>query len=191
MFKKKLSSLKSRVRTLAWSFFEIGQTLVISLAVVLIIRAFLVQPFLVSGSSMEPSFYDGNYLLVDEFSYHFREPARGEVVVFKYPGNPRSFYIKRVIGLPGEKLVINKGVVTIYKDKENIPIKESYIMPIWTFDHLEVQLKNDEYFVMGDNRNFSFDSRSWGPLKKDHLIGIVRLRLWPIDKVMAFTAPRY
>ena len=191
MLKKSLKNLKPRVKTLAWSFFEIGETLVISLAAVLIVRAFIIQPFLVSGSSMEPNFYNGDYLLIDEVTYHLREPKRGEVIVFRYPGNPRSYYIKRILGLPGEEIVIDKGIIAIYKDKKRLAIKENYIMPTWTFGHFETQLKDDEYFVMGDNRNFSFDSRSWGPLKNKAVIGLVRFRLWPITKAMAFSAPQY
>lgn len=191
MIKKSLKNLKPRVKTLAWSFFEIGETLVISLATVLIVRAFIAQPFLVSGGSMEPIFWNGDYLLIDEVTYRLREPSRGEVVVFRYPGNPRSYYIKRIIGLPSEEIVIDKGVISVYKDKERTVIKENYVTPTWTFGHFETELKDNEYFVMGDNRNFSFDSRSWGPLQKEALIGVVRFRLWPINKVMAFTAPNY
>ncbi len=97
----------------AWSLFEVFETFIIALVAVFVVRAFIAQPFLVSGSSMEPNFYDGDYLLVDELTYRFREPVRGEVVVFRYPGDERSYYIKRVIGLPGEDVRIEKGKVTV------------------------------------------------------------------------------
>ena len=183
---------KAIVRGIAWSFFEIVETLAISLAAVFLVRTFIAQPFLVSCSSMQPSFYDGNYLLVDEVTYRLRNPERGEVAVFKYPGNHRSFYIKRVIGLPGETVEIRSGKVRVKKEgEEKKIIEEEYITPAWTSGSMELELGEGEYFVMGDNRNFSFDSRSWGPVKKSELIGMVRLRLWPVNKVMAFTAPAY
>jgi len=190
--KEKTPTKKTQVlRNVAWSFFEVVETLVISLVAVFLVRAFIAQPFLVSGSSMEPNFYNGNYLLVDELSYRFREPERGEVVVFKYPKNHKSFYIKRIIGLPGETIEISRGEVSIKKGEEELRLGEEYIAPAWTSGNTEVALGEGEYFVMGDNRNFSFDSRSWGSLESDEIVGIVRLRLWPINEVMAFEKPTY
>lgn len=182
---------RTRVRALALSLFEVGETVIIALVAVLIIRSFIAKPFLVSGSSMEPSFYNGDYLLIDEFSYRFSEPERGDIIVFKYPGNPKTFYIKRIIGLPGEEVVINKGIVAVVKDKVRTQIKEDYVTPAWTFGNSRTKLNESEYFVMGDNRNFSYDSRSWGAVPEKNIIGIVRLRLWPVNKVMAFFTPSY
>lgn len=174
------------------SVLEILETLVISLAIVLVVRTFIAQPFLVSGSSMEPNFKHGDYLLIDELSYRFRDPERGEVIVFKYPRNHRSHYIKRIVGLPGETILISSGKVIIQKGEEDAKrIKEEYATPSSTFGNTEVELGPDEYFVMGDNRNFSFDSRNWGPLKRSRVTGIVRLRLWPVNEVLAFSTPTY
>lgn len=173
------------------SFFEVIETVAIAVAAVFLIRTFVAQPFLVSGSSMEPSFHNSNYLLVDELTYRFREPERGEVVVFKYPGNHKSYYIKRIIGLPGEKLVIIDSQVSVYGGGGKLSLKENYTVPGGTSGRFETTLDQNQYFVMGDNRNFSFDSRSWGPLKRSEIIGLARFRLWPINEVAAFSAPNY
>ncbi len=171
--------------------FEIFETVIVAIVAVTLVRAFVVQPFVVSGASMEPTFFNGNYLLVDELTYMFREPERGEVIVFRYPGDPKSFYIKRIIGLPGERIVVEKGSVSAYRGEEEIELEESYLGGRVTQGSFEVVLGEEEFFVMGDNRNFSFDSRNWGPLNRDDVIGVVRVRLWPINEVQAFSAPAY
>ncbi|MDP3725481.1 MAG: signal peptidase I [Nanoarchaeota archaeon] len=181
----------SVLKNVAWSFFEIVETLVISLVAVFLVRSFIAQPFLVSGSSMEPGFTDRNYLLVDEVSYRFRNPERGEVIVFRYPKNRQAFYIKRIIGLPGETISIERGDVKITSPAGEEVLEEVYIQPAWTSGSVNETLKEGEYFVMGDNRNFSFDSRSWGSVQRDEIIGVVRFRLWPVNQVMAFTKPVY
>lgn len=176
------------------SFKEIAEVVVISLFTVFIIRTYLMQPFLVSGASMEPNFQNGNYLLIDELSYRFREPKRGEVVVFRYPGDERTFYIKRIIGLPGERVVVRDGIVTIF-NKENesgAPIGENYLpSDLKTSGHVDTTLDSDDYFVMGDNRYYSFDSRNWGAVSRDEIVGLARLRLLPISEAKAFEAPQY
>lgn len=175
-----------------WSFFEAVETIAVALIAVFLVRTFIAQPFLVSGASMEPNFRDGNYLLVDEVTYRFREPERGEVVVFRYPGDHKSYYIKRIIGLPSERIVLGDGGVTVYAASgEKKILGEDYVNRVFPYQPLDRVLNAEEYFVMGDNRNFSFDSRSWGSLKRSEIIGIARLRLWPINKVMAFSAPAY
>ncbi|MEK7574111.1 MAG: signal peptidase I [Patescibacteria group bacterium] len=175
-----------------WSALEILETIVISFLAVFIIRTFLFQPFLVSGASMEPNFSSGDYLLVDEISYRFREPQRGEVVVFEPPLGG-SFFIKRIIGLPDEKIVIQNGEIIIFDRQGNkMALKEDYLPAnIKTFGDLEVTLKSDQYFVLGDNRNFSFDSRSWGALSGEKIVGFARVRIWPITAAMAFGTPAY
>ncbi|MGC9603174.1 MAG: signal peptidase I [Minisyncoccia bacterium] len=174
-----------------WSVFEVVETIIIAVAAVFIVRSFIAQPFLVSGSSMEPGFSNGNYLLVDELTYHFRNPERGEVVVFKYPKDPSSYFIKRIIGLPGETVEVNNGQVEIMSGGSPQILREPYILQKMDVADFTKKLGPDEYFVMGDNRNFSFDSRSWGPLPKDDLVGVVRFRLWPVSEAMAFTPPAY
>ncbi|MHB9019591.1 MAG: signal peptidase I [Minisyncoccota bacterium] len=171
------------------AFWEVAEVILIAVVTVFFVRSFLIQPFLVSGASMEPNFSTGNYLLIDEVTYRLRAPERGEVVVFKYPNDPSVYYIKRIIGLPGEQVVIKDGEVKII-NKENptgIKINENYLSTsLKTLGNIDSTLSGDEYFVMGDNRSFSYDSRSWGSLPKDNIIGIVRLRLFPINSVDIF-----
>ncbi|MBI3638344.1 signal peptidase I [Candidatus Wolfebacteria bacterium] len=173
-----------------WETIEIG---IIAIIAVFIIRSFLIQPFLVNGASMEPNFSSGDYLIIDEISYRFREPERGEVVVFRYPGNESTYFIKRVIGLPGEKVVFKNGKIFIF-NKENPDgffVKENYLSPEALTSGQETILKDNEYFVLGDNRGASFDSRMWGSLPKKEIVGLVRLRLWPFSQVLAVGKPVY
>lgn len=168
---------------------EVLEVVLVAVITVFLIRSFLVQPFLVSGASMEPNFSSGNYLLIDEVAYRFREPKRGEVIVFKYPQNPSIYYIKRIVGLPGETVKIDKGDVDIISSSGVAePLSESYL-PIGALTSGSVvkTLGPTEYFMLGDNRNYSFDSRGWGPLDKKYIIGLVRLRLLPVNQVQAFT----
>lgn len=182
------------MKTFLYTLREIFEIILIAILVVIGVRQFLVQPFLVSGSSMEPNFQNGDYILINELSFKFRQPERGEVIVFKYPGDEKTYFIKRIIGLPGEKVVVKDGTVTIYNSQylNGLKINESYLPAnLKTIGDREIQLASDQYFVMGDNRNASFDSRQWGPLKSSEIIGTVWLRLWPLDKVMAFEKPSY
>ncbi len=174
-----------------YSLFEVVETVVIAVVAVFLVRMFVVQPFVVSGASMEPSFYNGNYLLIDELTYRFRNPERGEVIVFRYPGDEKSFYIKRIIALPGEEVLVSEGKVTVIaQDGEKTVLDEPYLGGRVTNGTFEYRLGDDEYFVMGDNRNFSFDSRSWDKsLKRQEIVGLVKLRLWP--RVEVFAAPSY
>ncbi|MEK7504934.1 MAG: signal peptidase I, partial [Patescibacteria group bacterium] len=143
---------------------------------------FLVQPFLVSGASMEPSFSHGDYLLVDELSYYFREPERGEVVVFRYPLDEKKFFIKRLIGLPGETLLIKSDGVYLNTNQGESKLSEPYA-PNFSTAPTTITLGDKEYFVMGDNRPQSLDSRAWGPVSKKLLTGRVLLRLFPLDEI--------
>ncbi len=159
-------------------------TLALLIVVVVIpIRVFVVSPFVVDGDSMHPTFSNLDYLVVDEFLYRFRAPARGEVIVFRYPRDPSIFYIKRIIGLPGETVSINHGAVTItMPDGEKLLLAESYIVNEDATYTKNVSLNEDEYFVMGDNRPNSSDSRMWGSLPKKDIIGRADLRLLPLNK---------
>lgn len=174
-----------------WSLFEMFETVAIAIVAVLLVRSFVTQPFLVSGSSMEPTFNDGNYLLIDELSYNFRAPERGEVVVFKYPNDPSSYFIKRIIGLPNETVTIRGGKVSVKDARGTEVLSEPYVLQGDTASNAERVLGGAEYFVMGDNRNFSFDSRNWGPVPATNIVGVVRFRLWPLNEAMAFSAPHY
>lgn len=170
------------------AFWEIFEVFVIAVAAVWLIRSFLVQPFLINGASMEPNFSDGHYLLIDELSYRLRSPERGEVVVFRSPTDDGTFFIKRIVAMPGERVTIKSGEVFI----NGKPLEEGYIAPgTRTFGDRDLTLESDQYFVLGDNRSYSFDSRNWGPLSRDRIIGVVRLRLWPLNQAMAIEKPSY
>ncbi|MDD2731907.1 MAG: signal peptidase I [Candidatus Pacebacteria bacterium] len=172
---------------------EVIKVLIISLVIVIPIRYFLFQPFFVRGESMEPNFENGDYLIVDEISYYFREPKRGEVIVFQYPDNPSQRFIKRIIGLPGETVEIKDGQIKIsIGETEEFLNESSYLSDsIKTLGDVRVVLKNDEYFVLGDNRLYSFDSRRFGILPKDNIIGRVFLRAWPFASLNIFETPLY
>lgn len=151
--------------------------------VVIPIRVFVISPFVVDGESMHPTFENLDYLIVDEIVYIFNAPARGDVVVFRYPGNPSIFYIKRIIGLPGETVSINHGIPTITTvDGAKLTLAEPYIVNEDATYTKDVLLNPGEYFVMGDNRPNSSDSRVWGPLPRKHIIGRVDLRLLPLSQ---------
>jgi len=167
---------------------ELLQVVAIAAIVVVPIRYFVFQPFLVKGASMEPNFHEGDYLIIDELSYRLRNPERGEVIVFHYPLDPSQRYIKRVVGLPGETVEIKNSQVTITKvDGSNEVLRESYIHELYPLtDALKMPLRLGEYFVMGDNRSHSFDSRKWGVLQENYLIGRVVIRAWPIISMDSF-----
>jgi len=165
---------------------EVVKFFLLALVIVLPIRAYIAQPFIVSGTSMVPTFHDGEYLIIDEISYFFNNPARGDVVVFKYPNDHTKYFIKRVIGLPGETVTIKDGAVSITKtDGENITLDQSYVkLPRVDFESRV--LDNNQYYVMGDNRGASSDSRSWGPVTRDLLVGRAFVRLFPITRISLF-----
>lgn len=184
------------MRKILYTIWEIGEVFFIAIIAIAAIKTFLIQPFIVNGQSMEPNFSDGNYLLVDEISYRFSDPARGDVVIFKYPKDPSVYYIKRIIGLPGERVEVDDSRVKIY-NKENpngFYLQESYLPAglknSWS-GHVSLALKDNQYFVMGDNRFNSLDSRYWGPLDRQEIIGLVKLRLWPLSEAASFSTPTY
>ena len=177
--------------TFVWETLKI---VVLALAIVLPIRYFIFQPFIVKGQSMEPNFQNGNYLIIDEISYRFKEPARGEVVVFKYPYNLSQRYIKRVIGLPGETVEIKNTQVSIFdKGGQEMILEENTYLPETdlTFGNLKLILGEGEFFVMGDNRPSSSDSRYWGVLPGENIIGKVIFRLLPLDEISQISLPAY
>ena len=176
------------------SALEIVEITAVAFAAVFLIRTYLVQPFLVSGSSMVPNFSDGDYLLIDELTYHFRAPERGEVVVFRYPKNESVYFIKRIIGLPGDKVEIKDNTITVFDQKNpgGFKLDEKYLPgDLGSFGNAEFQVPEGSYFVMGDNRPYSFDSRSWGMLPNNDVVGLVQFRLWPPASIKVFAAPSY
>jgi signal peptidase I len=167
---------------------EILKFAALALMIVLPIRLFIAQPFIVSGASMETTFSTGQYLIVDQLTYHFEEPKRGEVVIFRYPKDPSKFFIKRVIGIPGDTVSISGRDVTISNKEhpEGIKLTESYILNMKPSATLTETLGADEYFVMGDNRDASSDSRAWGVLQRDKIVGRAFLRLFPVSEIGVF-----
>lgn len=182
------------MRKFLYSALEIIEAVVVAVGVVVVIRSFLVQPFIVSGDSMVPNFQNGNYLLIDELTYRFRQPERGEVIVFHYPEDTSLYFIKRIVGLPGETVSIKDNGVFIYNsaNPQGFALDEKYLPPQLPTSGNEVfHLSSTQYLTLGDNRPFSYDSREWGPLDKSEIVGLVRARLWPIGEFTAFAAPSY
>lgn len=178
---RNISSLIGRFFKAIFSFLFAGPIFTIFLVLIILIRIFVAEPFLVYGSSMEPNFETGDYLIVDELTYKFENPKRGDVVVLKPPMDESKHYIKRIIGLPGETISVNGSVVVI-KNKEHpegFTLNEPYI----TFQNdreANYNLNDHEYFVMGDNRAVSSDSRIWGPLPSNLITGRALLRILPL-----------
>jgi len=189
------------------SFFtELIKIILLAFLIIIPIRTFIFQPFFVQGSSMEPNFHDGEYLIINELGYkktviaaaekeffsvdQFKDFQRGDPIVFRYPRNPSQYFIKRIIGLPGERVTIKNEKVTVYNDEhpEGLVLNESEYLPnhIDTKGDKEFSLGPDEYVVLGDNRTHSSDSRTWGVLPGDFIIGKVLLRAWPLDKFTVF-----
>ena len=168
---------------------ELIHVVIISLAVIIPIRYFLIQPFYVKGASMEPSFYDHEYLIIDEIDYRFSNPHRGDIIVFRYPNDPRQFFIKRVIGLPGERGGIADGAVKIYEpgDSQGKVLDETaYLGSVETSGSKDITLGSGDYFVMGDNRGASLDSRVFGAVPREFIVGRVWLRGRPPEKIHVF-----
>jgi len=175
---------KSKVRRYTESAWDLVKFAAIALAIVIPIRMFVAQPFVVSGDSMFPTFHNGEYLIVDELSYIIKGPHRGDVVIFRYPNDPSRFFIKRIIGMPNEKIIMKDGVVSITnaENPKGFTISEPYIDE--KFSSTDTYTTGpDEYFVMGDNRNRSSDSRIWGILPRKLMIGRAFLRLLPINNI--------
>lgn len=160
------------------------EALIIALAIALPVKYFLISPFIVVGTSMYPTFLDKDYLIIDKLVYAFKEPKRGDVVVFRPPYSDSTYFIKRVIGLPGERVQVDGGKVTIINSEhpEGIVLSEPYVSSMREGMN-DVTLGEDEYYVLGDNRSVSSDSRVWGPLPKNRISGRVDLRLFPIKEI--------
>lgn len=165
---------------------ELVKIILIALAIIVPVRYFLIKPFYINGASMEPSYYNREYLIIDEISYRFGAPRRGEVVVFRYPLDESQFFIKRVIGLPGERVAVRDNSVVIYSQAfpEGVTLSEPYLADSTvTAGEADLTLGADEYFVMGDNRAASLDSRRFGPLPASDIVGRTWLRGWPFDRL--------
>ncbi len=171
------------------SIIDIVKIAVVALVLALTVRYFLVQPFFVEGASMEPNFESGEYLLIDEVSYRFKPIDRGDVVVFHYPLDASKYYIKRIIGFPGETVEIKNGKVIVYNgaNPDGIILDENYLPKnLKTNGQTKKKMGADEYFVLGDNRPVSSDSRIWGSLPKNDIVGRVWIRVWPFNRAVIF-----
>lgn len=157
---------------------------VIAFGIVLPFRLYIAEPYVVDGRSMDPTFATGDYLIVDKLSYKIGAPKRNSVIVFKYPVDTRKSFVKRIIGLPGETVIMEKEVVRIVnaENPEGFVLDQSYVTHPAP-GYFSKKLADDEYFVMGDNRKESFDSRYWGPLQKKYLLGKPILQLLPLSKI--------
>lgn len=166
-------------QTLRHSIIEFVKFAVIAAAIVIPVRMYIAQPFIVHGESMDPTFATGQYLIIDEISYRFNPPQRGDVVVIHDPRGGDKYLIKRLIGLPGETLEIADGAVCIRAGETCTALEEPYVLYPKTDDVLRVTLGDDEFFVMGDNRAASLDSRYFGAVKRDLVVGRAFVRLLP------------
>jgi signal peptidase I len=174
-------------------FLELLKVTVLALAIVLPIRFFIVQPYIVRGASMEPSLHTREYLIVDKVSYNFNEPARGEIVVFT-ESQLDEHLIKRVIGLPGERIEVKENIVTVYNtgNPDGFIVYETYLGDgAVTSGDTQVTLGERQYFVMGDNRANSYDSRYFGPIDAAAISGRAWVRLLPLGKMGIFRAPQF
>jgi len=193
IFDSNIEPKQSRAKQIAQFVIEMA----IIVAVMLAIRYFLVKPFYVKGASMEPNFHDHEYLVIDEISYRLSQPQRGDILVFKYPKDVKQYFIKRIVGLPGEHIKIENGkVYLISSEGKSEEIAENYLPADTVTDlplrgYSDIVLGQDEYFVLGDNRSQSLDSRIFGPVKKEFLVGRAWIRAWPLNKLTIFENPNY
>ncbi len=182
---------KGFLNNLGSNFIDLVQTLVVVGAVVILIYVFAAQPHKVSGHSMVPTFHDADYIITDKITQKFRKYEHGEVIVFHNPNNEKQDFIKRVIGIPGDKIKIQDEQVY----RNGTLLEEPYLpsgltTPADRFltNGFEVTVKEGEYIVFGDNRHNSQDSRDWGPLPQSKIVGKVFFRYWPIKDFGIFSS---
>lgn len=168
---------------------DFAKTVAIALAIILPIRYFIAQPFYVKGASMEPTFHNYEYLFIEEVSYYFHDPERGDVVVLKNPQDTSEYFIKRIIGLPGEHVVVHNKEVKI----NDVVLDEShYLDPsVETWGNIDTTLTSEQYFIMGDNRTNSLDSRIFGPVQKNAIVGRTWIRVFPFSRITHFIPEDY
>lgn len=186
---------KKGIRKVIPFIWELVKIAIIAFVIVAPIRYFLFQPFIVSGASMAPNFATGDYLIVDEISYRFSTPQRGDVVVFNagfIPNYAGQRFIKRVIGVPGDTVDVANGQVKITENGKITVLDEKYLPKgLETIGSVNMTLKADQYFVLGDNRTYSYDSRYWGIVPKNEIIGKASLRIFPITSLSEISRPAY
>lgn len=178
-----------------WYFFwDFLKVFLIALAVIIPVRFYLFQPFIVTGQSMQPNFHDGEYLIIDEISYRFHAPKRGDVVVIQSPQDNSQFFIKRLVGLPKETVEIADGKVRIVNEQNpnGFVLTEDYLPgTVATYGNNQVTLSADQYYYLGDNRMASSDARVFGPVNSKAIVGRVLIRAFPLNKFQVFSTPQY
>jgi len=168
------------IKSILKEILELVLIFIIAVIIIMPIRFFLVSPFIVNGASMEPTFSHTDYLIVEKISSDFK---RGDVIVIEKGG---VHFLKRIIGLPGETIKIEGGRVIITKNNQKHTLREEFIKEDISQDFKDVAIGKNEFFVMGDNRKHSHDSRNWGPIRKEQISGIVLLRLFPFTEIKLF-----
>ena len=189
-----LNNQPSSLRKVGQYVWEIVKIVVISLIIIIPIRLYVIQPFIVEGDSMMPNFHDGEYLIVDEISYRFNSPQRGDVVIFHPPSDPKNYFIKRIIGLPGETVELREGKIYIYNSEypDGIRLNEAnYLTQSSINEESLVELADDQYYVVGDNRDNSLDSRRIGPITSASIKGRAFFRAFPFNSINLLRTPEY
>ncbi len=186
---------RSSLGSVAAFIWDLVKILVVALAIIIPFRTFVAEPFVVSGSSMVPNFHDKDYLIIDRISYQFHQPKRGDVIVLKYPKDTSQYYIKRIIGLPGDQISCQQGKVDVLpKGTQQLEVlKEDYLPSNAQTTNCKplTTLGSDEYFVLGDNRAASSDSRVWGILPHNDIVGKTWLRVFPLGNLGLVPSPAY
>lgn len=166
-------------------FMDTIEVFVISMSIFIVVYLFLMQPHQVKGNSMFPTYHDGEYLMTDKVTYKFREPKRGDIVVFKAPVNEDFDFIKRVIAVPGDKILIKDGEVYVNGEMLNeVYLPDEYDTRGGRFlrEGVEADVPEGTYICIGDNRGHSSDSREWGPVPMENIVGRVFFRYWPFNR---------
>lgn len=174
--------------------FELLQIVIFAITIFLFVYLLILQPHKIKGASMEPNFHDGEYLITDKISYRLGEPSRGDVVVFKAPPTYKDEFIKRIIGLPGEEVKVEAGRIYIngkLLEEQYLP-QDVFIAPgRYTAEGQAITVPEGAYFMLGDNRNHSLDSRNIGPIERQYITGRAWFVYWPVNEAGTISSPVY
>lgn len=182
------------VKRIIAGLFDFLQGIVVILAIMVMIYLFVMSPQEINGASMDPTFHNGEYILTNKIEYKFKKPSRGDVIIFKSPRNKDIDYIKRIIGEPGDRVALENGAFVI----NGMKLDEPYLPAgLYTSggsflpEGAEIVVAEGRYFMAGDNRGHSSDSREFGPIPLEDFIGKAFLRYWPFSEAGVITAPSY